>query len=284
MLPIADRELAAAATAVLAEIQSIIDAAPDYQARVESAKIQWSQKNSTHAKAVAFSTIRSTLAEMCIGPVRCAYCEDSLADEIEHILPKNLFPDHAFTWSNYLYACGPCNGPKSDRYGVLKGNEVVEFIRRRGRIAGPPPVGVSGFINPRAEDPLSFFELEMGGISRTGESIDGTFELLPADGLTRHDYSRARFTIDVLGLNREIIRVARINAYGGFRARLKEYVECKEHGNLQETLGRLKQDILSTPHLTVFAEMRRQRSHLPDIDNLIDRAPEIMTWSLVRRE
>ncbi len=281
MLRIAEQELTAAALAVLAEIQATIDAAPDFPARVEAAKMQWSQKTSTQQKAATFRTIRSTLSAMCIGPVRCAYCEDSLADEIEHIHPKNLFPNLSFVWDNYLYSCGPCNGPKGNRYGVLKGDEVVEFDTHRSKNTEPPPTGMSGFINPRAEDPLLFFELDMGGVTPSGELIEGTFELLPANNLTRAAYSRARFTIDVLGINREIIRVARANAFGGFRARLREYVAQKESGALPEILEHLKEDILSTPHLTVFAEIRRQRQHIPDINDLLDRAPEILNWTLV---
>lgn len=282
MLTIGRRPLAASAAAVLADIQTIVDATADYPARVEAAKTQWDQKTSTQAKISAFRTIRTTLAEMCVGPIRCAYCEDSLADEVEHILPKTLFPEHAFNWQNYLYACGPCNGPKSNRYGVLAGVEIAEFVRRRGQPIVPPPTGEPAFIDPRTEDPLHFLELDMGGVTPGGDTIDGTFELLPADGLTDAANARARFTIDVLGLNREVIRVARANAFGGFRARLREYVECKEAGEPAPNLTRLMRDLLSTPHLTVFAEMQRQRALLPEIDDLFGRAPEAVTWPLVR--
>ena len=219
---------------------------------------------------------------MCVGPVRCAYCEDSLADEVEHIVPKTLFPERAFDWENYLYACGPCNGPKSNRYGVWTGVEIIEFVRRRGASIVPPPIGISGFIDPRTEDPLLFFELDMGGVTPGGDLIKGTFELLPIDGLPKVVDARARFTIDVLGLNREVIPVARENAFGGFRARLREYAKCKEAGEPASALDRMKRDLLSTPHLTVFAEMQRQRSLLPEIDGLFEQIPEAMTWPLVR--
>lgn len=282
MLTVGQRALTATAAAVLADLQAIVDSGTDYPVRVEAAKVQWDQKGSTPGKAAAFRTIRATLAEMCVGPVRCAYCEDSLADEVEHILPKTLFPERTFDWQNYLYACGPCNGPKSNRYGVLTGIKVVEFVRRRGVPVVPPPTGISGFIDPRTEDPLLFFELDMGGVTPGGDLIEGTFELLPADGLSAVLNARARFTIDVLGLNREVIRVARANAFGGFRARLYEYAKCKEAGELAATLARIKGDLLSTPHLTVFAEMQRQRALLPEIDGLFERVPEALTWPVVR--
>lgn len=70
----------------------------------------------------------------------------------------------------------------------------------------------------------------------------------------------------MLGLNREVIRAARENAFGGFRARLREYVEARQAGFLQNERDALMLDILNTPHLTVFYEMRRQRSYLPQVD------------------
>ena len=267
---------------MLAGIQAIVDASADYPVRVETAKVQWDQKGSTQVKAAAFRTVRATLSEMCVGPVRCAYCEDSLADEIDHILPKTLFPERAFDWQNYLYACGPCNGPKSNRYGVSAGIKIIEFVRQRGVSVVPPPTGIPGFINPRTEDPLLFFELDLGGVTPDGDFIEGTFELLPINGLPDVGNARARFTIDVLGLNREVIRVARANAFGGFRARLREYAERKEAGEPASTLARIKQDLLSTSHLTVFAEMQRQRALLPEINSLLERVPEAMTWAFVR--
>lgn len=36
-----------------------------------------------------FADVRRVLDEMCSGPRRCGYCEDSCADEIEHIRPKD---------------------------------------------------------------------------------------------------------------------------------------------------------------------------------------------------
>lgn len=282
MLAIGQRTLTVATTTILAELQAVVDAFVDYPARVKAAKAQWDQKGSTHVKAATFRTIRATLAEMCVGPVRCAYCEDSLANEVEHILPKTLFPERTFDWQNYLYACGPCNGPKSNRFGVLRGTKIVEFVRRRGSPVVPPPTGISGLIDPRTEDPLLFFELEMGGVTRSGDLIEGTFELLPVDGLSPALLARAQFTIDVLGLNREVIRVARANAFGGFRARLHEYAKHKDEGVLAVNLARRKRDLLSTPHLTVFAEMQRQRALHPEINRLFERIPEAVTWALVR--
>ena len=186
------------------------------------AKSEWDTKLSSNTKKVAFKTVRETLAKMCVGSVRCAYCEDSLADEVEHIRPKNLFPEYTFVWDNYLFACGPCNGPKSNRYGVVNGTVVEEFIRNRNDDVVPPGAGVSGLIDPRTEDPFAFLEMDLGGVTPDGTRIEGTFEILPLDGLLGADFARAEFTINVLGLNREVIRAARKNAFGGFWARIHQ--------------------------------------------------------------
>jgi len=281
MLKIADRALAASASKVLASIQATVDGAADYSGRVTAADVEWKAKGGTAAKKDAFKLIRETLASMCVGPVRCAYCEDSLADEVEHIQPKSLFPQHAFVWTNYLFACGPCNGPKSNRYGVVTGNAVVEFVRQRGGPISAPPAGTSGFIDPRREDPSGLLEVDLGGTTPSGDVIAGTFEILPADGLSPTDFARADFTIEVLGLNREVIRVARANAFGGFRARMREFVHKLEGGADADALLALKNDLLMTPHLTVFSEIRRQRAILPELNDLLQRAPDMLAWDLV---
>lgn len=79
MLRIADRDLPATASAMLGLLQLTVDGVAGYPERVASAKQQWDQKTSTVAKANAFLSVRTTLDKMCIGPRRCAYCEDSLA-------------------------------------------------------------------------------------------------------------------------------------------------------------------------------------------------------------
>ena len=128
---------------------------------------------------------------MCIGPIRCAYCEDSLAEQIEHIRPKDFFPGICFDFDNYLYACGPCNRPKSNRYGTVVGNVVEEVIRRRGDAVVPPPAGPTALIDPRFEDPLDFFDLDMGGTAPDGTVIAPTFQILTRDDIVPNAAARA---------------------------------------------------------------------------------------------
>ena len=129
MLRIFEKPLSASALTALNTVQQRINAEPDYPAQVIAAQKAWKTKTSTRTNAAAFQQVRQTLSSMCVGARRCAYCEDSLADEVEHIRPKTFFPDLAFVWENYLFACGPFNGPKGSRYGVLNQDIVQEFRR-----------------------------------------------------------------------------------------------------------------------------------------------------------
>jgi uncharacterized protein (TIGR02646 family) len=50
---------------------------------------------------------------------KCAYCELKPSDgggylEVEHILPKSLFPEQTFNWSNFIPSCKNCNIKKSN--------------------------------------------------------------------------------------------------------------------------------------------------------------------------
>ena len=51
---------------------------------------------------------------------KCMYCESKISHiyygDIEHIKPKDAFPELEFTWENLGYACARCNGYKSNKY------------------------------------------------------------------------------------------------------------------------------------------------------------------------
>jgi hypothetical protein len=64
----------------------------------------WNQKASR-----PFDVVRSTLERMAAGRARCMYCEDDRGTDIEHFYPKATYPLRAFSWRNYLLACGHCN-------------------------------------------------------------------------------------------------------------------------------------------------------------------------------
>lgn len=67
--------------------QDKVNAQADYAAQVAYAKDSWNDK-----PRALFDRLRTQLEAPLSGNSRCAYCEDSLADEIEHMRPKQLFP------------------------------------------------------------------------------------------------------------------------------------------------------------------------------------------------
>jgi hypothetical protein len=93
------------------------------------------------------------------------------------------------------------------------------------------------------------------------------------------DIRRAEYTIEILGLNsRNHLVRARQVAFSNFKARLFEYVTKKEAGSTTAHLNPLINSLKSEHHQTVWHEMIRQRSLHPEVDNLLNRAPEALTW------
>ena len=128
MLFIKNRPLKASEVSYLNSKQAEIDAVNGYSQQVSKGKELWDSKSATR-----FKEIRAVLTCMCVGIRRCSYCEDSVADEVEHIKPKDLYPGAVFDWSNYLYACGNCNGPKNNNYAVIDGAGVIVDVTRSRR-------------------------------------------------------------------------------------------------------------------------------------------------------
>jgi 5-methylcytosine-specific restriction endonuclease McrA len=269
MIQIPSRELPPPVRRTLRKYQSEIDSEPDFGKRVEIASARFRLRNrDTNA---AFSQVRRTLTLMCSGAKRCMYCEDSAADEVEHHRPKNLYPEHVFDWENYLYACGPCNGPKNSRFAVFEPNgSIVDVTRKRGEPARPPVVGHPVLLHPRIENPLEFMMLDILG---------DTFLFVPTAVAPSQEFERASYTIQLLRLNqRDHLPVARREAYGGYTSRLLEYVPKRDAGAGITALGRMIDAIGRMQHPTVWSEMRRQRSLIPELTRLFGLAPEALTW------
>ena len=269
MVHLPDPGLDPGATGRLNEYQGHVDEAGSYAARVVRAKESFSQRNKSSNPT--FRKVRESLTRMCSGAQRCVYCEDSVGDEVEHIEPKDLYPCLVFVWTNYVYACGRCNGGKSNKFAVIQEDRLVDVTRPQGASVVPPapgtPARTPAFLNPRVENPLDFLDLD----------LDGTFLGLARDDLPDIDRERTEFTIETLKLNRDVLLQARATAFASYRARLHEYVSRREVTGAEE-LGGLVDNLKTMPHVTVWAEMKRQRLFLPDLEELFSRAPEALHW------
>lgn len=269
MIKIQDFKLTYKANNYLKQQQKIVDHSNDYEQKVITAKTMFKSRNRKNNSD--FLEIRETLTRMCSGLGRCMYCEDAPADEVEHHRPKDLYPELTFVWPNYLYACGPCNGPKNNRFAVLDPvtRALIDVTRPRGAPIIPPAPGAPALLDPRREDPLDFMMLD----------LRGTFYLVPLHDPGSPEYLRADYTIKVLRLNaRDMLVAARADAFNGYRARLREYIRQRDTGASPSRLDVLKTGFQRAPHATVWAEMKRQHPWHRELADLFDQAPVALNF------
>lgn len=198
MIQLLHRELDKKTAGELKKLQAKIDAMPDFAKRADKAQSLWTSKGGK-AGIEAFVKIGKELYKMCVFFGVCNYCEQSEANDIEHIFPKSFFPGFTFQWTNYLLACKQCNtGLKLDLCDVLDdGGNVIRL--KRGE---EPPFSTISFINPRTEDPNTFMVLN---------PLSHKFELRPE--ISDTDEKKAKSTIDILELNtRDTLLQARRSA------------------------------------------------------------------------
>jgi HNH endonuclease len=280
----------------LNEVQQSISDEAAFENRVKKAASKWDGKNSGAGKN-AFEEIKKLLIEMCIGIEICVYCENNEATDIEHIFPKKIYPDKAFSWENYVLACKTCNTTyKSDNFKIFNPqNSTVEFdVKPPRKTYLQPPNDDALFINQRIEDPMDFLELDL---------VNQKFIFIEKFPAGSREFLKAQYTKELLRLNKRATLVkARKNATKFFRDRLGRYVKAnkalsfsdlkeaidEDFGWVDETLPlnsekerikeEIKDDILSYPHITVWRELIRQRDKLPKINQLLNDAPEVLNW------
>ncbi len=258
--------LAHDALASLGALQASVDGEADYAARVDAAKRRWGNvKKSEHP----FGAVKDALDAMCWGHRRCAYCEDSAADEIEHIWPKDLYPERVFDWENYLFACGPCNGPKGNAFAVFTpgATSPTTVSRPRNAAVVPPIAGDPVLLDPRRDDPLTYLRLDL---------VD-TFYFTPLPPAGTRARERARYTIATLHLNdRPSVVEARRTAYDGLCAVLDALPARMGRG---ASITHLRRAIEHTTHRAVWEEMKRQHARIAELTLRFALAPpEALSW------
>jgi uncharacterized protein (TIGR02646 family) len=265
MIQIPPKSLPSSTSKSLQKYQAVIDSESDFGRRVQLAARKFSQYN--RAKNTAFAKVKDTLDSMCSGARRCMYCEDSVADEVEHHHPKTLYPEYTFVWSNYLYACGPCNGPKNSRFAVYRNGAFVEITYKPGT---PPLAGKAVLLHPRTENPLDYLMLDIAG---------DTFFFVPTAPAPSREFVTADYTIRLLRLNdRDYLPVARREAYASYKARVEAYGRERDRGASATTLASRVRAVRRMQHPTVWFEMARQRSLIPELTQLFADVPEALTW------
>ncbi|AQR66021.1 hypothetical protein BXU06_13875 [Aquaspirillum sp. LM1] len=235
MLPLTKIDAATWPDSALQHLQAIqaeIDACADFDLRAKKADSKWNSKTRSQAGEQAFAKVREQLKQESVGAGLCCYCEQNEATDIEHVLPKSLFPGQAFAAHNYLLACKTCNtGHKLDKMAVFvpSGSAVSQSLGRQEEPASQD----MAFIHPRKENPLALMLLDW----KTG--------LFAAHPKTAPAGSREKQkvlnTIEILGLNtRDALVNCRQNAVKDYQRLLREYVNIKQatnHKELDEASG-----------------------------------------------
>jgi uncharacterized protein (TIGR02646 family) len=269
MIRLRPQPLSAKSRQALAHYQDRVNKHRAYANQVAAAKAEFTQRNK--ATNPAFREVRKLLSDMSAGARRCHYCEDNRANQVEHFKPKDLYPEAVFDWDNYLYACGPCNGPKNNKFAVFAAGtgRLTDVGRRPKAPVAEPPGGKPALINPRTEDPFRFMRLD----------LLGTFRFVPLGAKRSRGYRRAEYTITLLNLNDdEVLAVARAGAYGEYRARLSEYITVKKAGASAARLNELRRGIIRNRHPTVWREIQRQWNLVPEFKKLFAQVPEAKSW------
>jgi uncharacterized protein (TIGR02646 family) len=268
MIQLPDIALADFAAAGLQALQSEVDAAGRYADQVAEGKRLFGLRNK-RGNAI-FDEVKHVLDRMCSGVRRCAYCEDSLADEVEHVRPKDLYPHVVFSWGNYVYACGPCNAPKGSHFAVFvaEATAPVEVARKPNDAIVPPIDGEPVLIDPRFEDAMKLMILD----------LRETYLLTPRAAKGTREHARADYTIRTLRLNRDLLLRARRQAYEDYVAHIHRYARERDGRASTTRLIELRDVIQRRQHPTVWREMQRQRPLIPALGALFAEVPEAADW------
>lgn len=258
----------------LSGFQQDVNSQLSYAQQVTRGKLLFEQKSSSQA----FRPVREALGRLCAGARRCCYCEDSQATDIEHIWPKDFYPELVFNWDNYLYGCARCNRPKANRCEIYSDDtrlNVPSFVKQHKT---HPPTGDALLINPRLEDPFEFMMLD----------LRDTFFFLPTAMPGTQQWERADHTIKLLKLNEEdVLPAAREEAYENYVARLEKYLDQRSKDKPLEALDRLARSVTKMGHPTVWHEMKRHArlnfreptpKNIQHIKELFLTAPEALDW------
>lgn len=251
----------------LKNLQLKVDSKNTFSEKVLLAKSLWETKGGKIGK-VAFGEIKNILETMCVSINTCNYCEQSEAGDIEHIYPKSFFPESAFIWTNYLFACKQCNtGLKLDKCYVIDDANNLIYLER-----GLEPIYKNiAFINPRIENPNSFMYLNME---------TWTFDIL--DEISIVDKFKAEKTIEILELNtKDILKEKREKISFEIYDKLERFSKIKMANSIDEI------KIAHHPLEDIFdftlpiEELKKQKAE--SVKKHIKKAPHPTVWYFIKK-
>lgn len=260
MIQLPEKKLSSETENFLADLQSEINQIGDFSVRSKQAKEMFESRTNNKA----FKEIKDMLKQMSRGNETCNYCENSRGIAIEHIQPKDHYPEYCFVWDNYAWACTHCNSAKGNQYSIFRFDTETEFRLTR-KAQTPPPNGQSLFIHPRRDNPLQILYLDFQ---------EHSFNFLPLTDKGTITFLQALYTIRVLKLNDPVYTTGRKNAYLNYKGRLRDYLAETDTEKQTQMITSLQ----SEHHQTVWHEMKRQRNFIPELQELFSQLPEALTW------
>jgi len=179
---------------------------------------------------------------------KCAYCEITVARDVEHYYPKSLYPQRMFRWDNFLFACKNCNTDKSNRF-PMSGNAPL-------------------LLDPCSDEPADFI---------TWDLLDSGQPILPPD-------RRLAETLAFLPqLRAQSLATLRLQAARNFKWLLTEVLEPmprpsdaltwleSELDPRQQWMSVRRQILRDPDWQPVVAKVRTQYPYLgPKIDSIVD--------------
>lgn len=138
----------------------------------------------------------AVLIAMNGGARRCMYCEHDRGTDIDHFNPRANAPALTFSWTNWVLACGDCNGRKRQHFpsGLLDPTAPdyqpdlhLEFLPANGAFDLKTP-------EARASEPV--FGLNEGELQRSRKDVFALYQatiMAFADAKSAGDATNAAF-------------------------------------------------------------------------------------------
>ena len=151
-----------------------------------------------------FAPVVQALSGLSGSGELCMYCSSSEASQIDHYRPLSIFPDKAFDFENYLWACDICNRTyKGERFPP--DTEPGEMI-----------------LNPLDDNVWDYFFLDEnhGRLLRRIDPVTQMF--LP----------RATSTCDIVGIDRQNVQSNRQRRYKRLRENVQSALDRFRDGTI----------------------------------------------------